>query len=229
MKLVQRHQASTNVILALNDAAGNGGDDSGLGTLAEMPGEDTSKDSLANADPLSMNGHATEEAEQPEVSPPATSTAPRPTTTSNRARSTRGRSAAVKPKPEEDEGFDGGSDQAKTEEAPAPTTTPARPGSAIKSARPRTGRSGLRSARPPSARPAAPRIREKTEVLAEEEMQTRPMTGKVANVIVAGEDDKDEDDGDDFLVEEKPKDTIDLITESQTTQENVSFCVKHND
>lgn len=213
-----------NVVALNNDGTGNGGDDSGLGTLAEMPGEDTSKDSLANADPLSMNGHAAEEEpeQQPEVSPPATSAASRPTTTANRARSTRGRSA-VKPKPDEDEGFDGGSDQTKTEDAPAPSTTPARPGSAVKSARPRTGRSGLRSARPPSARPAAPRIREKTEVLAEEEMQTRPMTGKVANVIVAGEDDKDDDDGDDFLVEEKPKDTLDLITESQTTQENVNI------
>ena len=31
----------------------------------------------------------------------------------------------------------------------------------------------LKSARPPSARPAAPRLKEKTEVLAEEEMQAR--------------------------------------------------------
>lgn len=31
----------------------------------------------------------------------------------------------------------------------------------------------LKSARPPSARPAAPRLKEKTEVLAEEEVQAR--------------------------------------------------------
>ena len=37
------------------------------------------------------------------------------------------------------------------------------------------------------------------------------MTGKVANVIVANDDDADEaDDADEFLVEEKTKDDLDL-------------------
>ncbi|XP_050691783.1 TRAF3-interacting protein 1-like isoform X2 [Eriocheir sinensis] len=71
---------------------------------------------------------------------------------------------------------------------------PARDGSA----RPRTGR---RSARPPSARPAPPRVRERREV-PKEEIQ-RPGTAKpVANVILlSGEADSDDDD-DNFTVEE---------------------------
>ena len=44
-------------------------------------------------------------------------------------------------------------------------------------------------------------------------MILRPQTGKVSNVIIAGDDDKDEDE-DDFLVEEKPKDDLDLKTET---------------
>lgn len=64
--------------------------------------------------------------------------------------------------------------------------------------RPRTGR---RSARPPSARPAPPRVRERREV-PKEEIQ-RPGTAKpVANVILpSGEGDGDDDD-DNFTVEE---------------------------
>lgn len=64
--------------------------------------------------------------------------------------------------------------------------------------RPRTGR---RSARPPSARPAPPRVRERREV-PKEEIQ-RPGTAKpVANVILlSGEADGDDDD-DNFTVEE---------------------------
>lgn len=46
------------------------------------------------------------------------------------------------------------------------------------------------------------------------------MTGKVANVIVAG-DDKDDDDGDEFLVEEKPKDNLDLLTEAPSAPTEV--------
>lgn len=44
----------------------------------------------------------------------------------------------------------------------------------------------MKSARPPSARRPAPRLKEKTEILAEEELELRPLTGKVANVILAG-------------------------------------------
>ena len=57
-------------------------------------------------------------------------------------------------------------------------------------------------------------------MMAEEEIQARPTTGKVANVIVAG-DEKDDDDGDEFLVEEKPKDTLDLLTEAPTAKTDV--------
>lgn len=70
---------------------------------------------------------------------------------------------------------------------------PAREGSV----RPRTGR---RSARPPSARPAPPRVRERREV-PKEEIQ-RPGTAKpVANVILPT-DTPDVDDDDNFVVEE---------------------------
>ena len=51
----------------------------------------------------------------------------------------------------------------------------------------------------------------------------RPQTGKVANVILAGTGD-DSDDAEEFLVEEKPKDQLDLIAEASanTTQADVS-------
>jgi len=67
------------------------------------------------------------------------------------------------------------------------------------SARPRTGR-----ARPPSARPAAPAIKKKREVAVEE--QPRPATAKVSNVILDNDDDND--DGEEFLIEEAPKDPL---------------------
>ena len=38
----------------------------------------------------------------------------------------------------------------------------------------------------------------------------RPQTGKVANVILDGDEGNADDDADEFLVEEKPKDAIDL-------------------
>lgn len=50
----------------------------------------------------------------------------------------------------------------------------------------------------------------------------RPLTGKVANVIVAGKDDDDDDAADEFLVEEKPKDTLDLLTETAAAPTDVS-------
>ena len=40
------------------------------------------------------------------------------------------------------------------------------------------------AARPPSARRPAPRLKEKNEIATEEVVQHRPLTGKVANVIV---------------------------------------------
>ena len=48
----------------------------------------------------------------------------------------------------------------------------------------------------------------------------RPQTGKVTNVILAGDDDKD-DDEEDFLVEEKPKDDLDLKTETSAPDNEV--------
>ena len=78
-----------------------------------------------------------------------------------------------------------------------PVTSQARPGSA----RPKTGR--LKSARPPSARPAAPAIKKKREIALEE--QPRPATAKVSNLIL---DNDDDDDGEEFLIEEAPKDPL---------------------
>ena len=54
---------------------------------------------------------------------------------------------------------------------------------------------------------------------------SRPMTGKVANVIVAGDDKDDDDDGDEFLVEEKPKDNADLLAEEPSAQTDVIFYI----
>ena len=68
-------------------------------------------------------------------------------------------------------------------------------------ARPKTGR--LKSARPPSARPAAPAIKKRREITLEE--QPRPATAKVSNLIL---DNDDEDDGEEFLIEEAPKDPL---------------------
>ena len=57
-------------------------------------------------------------------------------------------------------------------------------------------------------------------------LNSRPTTGKVANVILAGAGD-DSDDAEEFLVEEKPKDQLDLIAEASanTTQADVSNSV----
>ncbi|XP_071534820.1 uncharacterized protein IFT54 isoform X3 [Panulirus ornatus] len=74
--------------------------------------------------------------------------------------------------------------------------------------RPRTGR---RSARPPSARPAPPRVRERREI-PKEELQ-RPATSKpVANVILSSNV-ADNDDDDNFMVEES-KPTVTMEDES---------------
>jgi len=105
----------------------------------------------------------------------------------------------------------------KNEDTNGESATPQRPGSAIKSARPRTGR--LKSAaRPPSARRPAPRLKEKNEVVTEETVQHRPTTGKVANVIV--DDGNNDDDADEFLVQEAPKDNLDLDTENTNVDVN---------
>ena len=109
----------------------------------------------------------------------------------------------------------------KNEEPKSDAKPSQRPGSAM---RPRTGR--LKSAaRPPSARPAAPRLKEKNEIPIEEVVQQRPTTGKVANVIV--DDGIQDDDADEFLVEEKPKDNLDLDTENTSVDVNVSH-IKEN-
>lgn len=81
--------------------------------------------------------------------------------------------------------------------------------------RPRTGR---RSARPPSARPAPPRVRERREI-PKEELQ-RPATSKpVANVIISSNA-ADNDDDDNFMVEEsKPAITME--------EDSVSFTLQH--
>lgn len=91
--------------------------------------------------------------------------------------------------------------------------------------RPRTGR---RSARPPSARPAPPRVRERREV-PKEEIQ-RPGTAKpVANVILpSGEADGDDDDN--FMVEEsKPAMAVedDAVSRGLGTIQQVSDCLLH--
>jgi hypothetical protein len=141
-------------------------------------------------------------------------------------------------------GGDGDQQSPETDSSPQ-----ARPGSAIKSARPRTGKEAvivhvdkpkmtfvfflkgrLKTARPPSARPAAPRLREKNEVVQDELAQpVRPTTGKVANVIVDdGNNAGDDDDADDFLVEEAPKDNLDLDT-TESTNIDTTVSVKHRE
>ena len=77
------------------------------------------------------------------------------------------------------------------------------------------------AARPPSARRPAPRLKEKNEVVPDEVVQQRPQTGKVANVIVDDGNGDNDDDADEFLVEEKPKDNLDLDTENTTFDANV--------
>ena len=52
----------------------------------------------------------------------------------------------------------------------------------------------------------------------------RPQTGKVTNVILAG-DVNDDDDDDEFLVEEKPKDDLDLKTESMAPDNEVDTLI----
>ena len=79
------------------------------------------------------------------------------------------------------------------------------------------------AARPPSARRPAPRLKEKNEVLEDDAVQQRPQTGKVANVIVDDGNHDNDDDADEFLVEEKPKDNLDLDTENTTFDANVSL------
>ena len=82
------------------------------------------------------------------------------------------------------------------------------------------------AARPPSARRPAPRLKEKNEVLEDDVVQQRPQTGKVANVIVDDGNHDNDDDADEFLVEEKPKDNLDLDTENTTIDANVSLLCK---
>ncbi|XP_076053916.1 TRAF3-interacting protein 1-like isoform X4 [Oratosquilla oratoria] len=83
--------------------------------------------------------------------------------------------------------------------------TPIPPSGGDVDIRPATGRgkrprTGLRSARPPSARPAPPRVRERREIPQEE--QPRPGTSKpVANVIL-DQSHNDDDDDEHFVVEE---------------------------
>ena len=55
----------------------------------------------------------------------------------------------------------------------------------------------------------------------DEVVQQRPQTGKVANVIVDDGNGDNDDDADEFLVEEKPKDNLDLDTENTTFDANV--------
>ncbi|CAG0882303.1 unnamed protein product [Cyprideis torosa] len=90
----------------------------------------------------------------------------------------------------------------------SPQPAPSRPLTAASRPRPRTG---VKSARPPSARPAPPRVKERTEAIDSiggpvGVENARPQTGHVANVIRAIEPPvaaaaEEEDDG--FLVEER--------------------------
>ena len=48
----------------------------------------------------------------------------------------------------------------------------------------------------------------------------RPQTGKVANVILDGAD--DDDDADEFLVQEKPKDALELEMEPRPSSTNLA-------
>ena len=54
-----------------------------------------------------------------------------------------------------------------------------------------------------------------------ERAKQRPQTSKVASVVV--DDGTHEDDADEFLVEEKPKDNLELDTENTSVDVNVSL------
>ena len=86
------------------------------------------------------------------------------------------------------------------------------------------------AARPPSARRPAPRLKEKNEIEAEEVVQHRPTTGKVANVIVdTGSNENDDDDADEFLVQEVPKDNLDLDTTENTIVDSNNITLENGD
>ena len=83
------------------------------------------------------------------------------------------------------------------------------------------GQGRARTARPPSARPAAPRLKEKADITEEDQVQVRPQTGKVANIILANDEDQ-EDDADTYIVEEAPKDDLSLALQQTGPDTDVS-------
>ena len=52
--------------------------------------------------------------------------------------------------------------------------------------------------------------------------------GKVMNVILANDADRNDDDEEEFLVEEKPKDDLDLKTESMLPDNEVGIASSFN-
>ena len=72
--------------------------------------------------------------------------------------------------------------------------------------------------------------KEKNEIEAEEVVQHRPTTGKVANVIVdTGSNENDDDDADEFLVQEVPKDNLDLDTTENTNVDSNNITLENGD
>ena len=75
-----------------------------------------------------------------------------------------------------------------------------------------------------------PPLQEKNEIEAEEVVQHRPTTGKVANVIVdTGANENDDDDADEFLVQEVPKDNLDLDTTENTIVDSNNITLENGD
>ena len=75
-----------------------------------------------------------------------------------------------------------------------------------------------------------PSLQEKNEIEAEEVVQHRPTTGKVANVIVdTGSNENDDDDADEFLVQEVPKDNLDLDTTENTIVDSNNITLENGD
>ena len=57
----------------------------------------------------------------------------------------------------------------------------------------------------------------------------RPTTGKVANVIVDDGANEDDDDADEFLVQEAPKDNLDLDTTENTNVDSNNLTLENGD
>ena len=201
------------------------GNDNGTGNAKNNDNADVDNNDLitnglvapSNTEPLT-NGHGKEDhvdpvvgnhedaqlsPREPDPAPSRPKTATRPTTSKDRRKHQKSPSPVngilSKQNSIEEPQVLGSNQPEESDVASSGRPTTASVGMRAGSARPRTGR-----ARPPSARPAAPAIKKKREIALEE--KPRPATAKVSNVILDNDDDND--DGEEFLIEEAPKDPL---------------------